>query len=87
MGLLSFRFSRLAKMACHVFCSANLDLFQQAVGSPTSRLYKFQERIKKLTGFTTPVVWARGVFNYDFGLMPWRHEINTVGKSFGCIAD
>ena len=35
--------------------------------------------MKKLTGFTTPVVWARGVFNYDFGLMPWRHEINTVG--------
>ena len=35
--------------------------------------------MKKLTGFTTPLVWARGVFNYDFGLMPWRHEINTVG--------
>jgi 2-acylglycerol O-acyltransferase 2 len=35
--------------------------------------------MKKLTGFTTPVVWARGVFNYDFGLMPWRHEIHTVG--------
>jgi 2-acylglycerol O-acyltransferase 2 len=59
----------------------NSDLFQQAVKSPTSRLYKFQEAIKKLTGFTTPVVWARGVFNYDFGLMPWRHEINTVGIS------
>ena len=57
-----------------------IDLFQQAVKSPTSRLYKFQEGIKKLTGFTTPVVWARGVFNYDFGLMPWRHEINTVGS-------
>jgi 2-acylglycerol O-acyltransferase 2 len=55
------------------------DLFQQAAKSPTSRLYKFQEGIKKLTGFTTPVVWARGVFNYDFGLMPWRHEINTIG--------
>jgi hypothetical protein len=21
-------------------------------------------------------------FNYDFGLMPWRDEINTVGMSF-----
>ena len=57
-----------------------LDLFQQAVRSPTSRVYKFQEAIKKLTGFTTPVVWARGVFNYDFGLMPWRREIHTVGN-------
>lgn len=58
-----------------------VDLFQQAVRTPESRLYKFQEAVKKVTGFTTPVVWARGVFNYDFGLMPWRREINTVGKS------
>jgi hypothetical protein len=62
-----------------VIAKLTADLFQQAVKSPTSRLYKFQEAMKKLTGFTTPVVWARGVFNYDFGLMPWRHEINTVG--------
>ena len=55
------------------------DLFQQAAMSPNSKLYKFQEAIKKLMGFTTPIVWARGVFNYDFGLMPWRHEIHTVG--------
>jgi Diacylglycerol acyltransferase len=38
--------------------------------------------VKKLTGFTIPLVWARGVFNYDFGLMPWRHEINIVGMHF-----
>lgn len=61
------------------------DLFQQAIKSPTSKLYKVQEAIKKLTGFTTPVVWARGVFNYDFGLMPWRHEINTVGTTLAII--
>lgn len=35
-----------------------------------------------MTGFTIPLVWARGVFNYDFGLMPWRHEINIVGRHF-----
>jgi len=64
---------------CVLNVKANrIDLFQQAVKSPDSLLYKFQGAIKKLTGFTTPVVWARGVFNYDFGLMPWRHEINTV---------
>lgn len=58
------------------------DLFQQAVKPPTSRFYKFQEAVKRLTGFTTPLVWARGVFNYDFGLMPWRHQINTVGTFY-----
>ena len=70
---------RLVKMVQPPLLLLIPDLFQQAAKSPTSRLYKFQEGIKKLTGFTTPVVWARGVFNYDFGLMPWRHEINTVG--------
>jgi 2-acylglycerol O-acyltransferase 2 len=63
------------------------DLFQQAVRSPNSWVSKFQEGIKKLTGFTTPLVWARGVFNYDFGLMPWRHEINTVGMYEICFFD
>ena len=57
-----------------------VDLYDQAVKGPDSKMHKFQEAVKKLTGFTTPVVWARGVFNYDFGLMPWRHEINTVGR-------
>jgi 2-acylglycerol O-acyltransferase 2 len=63
------------------FCRSHLDLFQQSVNAPDSLVYKFQEGMKKLTGFTTPLVWARGVFNYDFGLMPWRHEINTVGNA------
>ena len=79
VDLLSFQPYRSAKMVYLLLPLLILDLFQQAAKSPTSRLYKFQEGIKKLTGFTTPVVWARGVFNYDFGLMPWRHEINTVG--------
>jgi hypothetical protein len=38
-----------------------------------------QMAVKKALGFTIPLVHARGVFNYDVGLMPYRHEVNTVG--------
>jgi 2-acylglycerol O-acyltransferase 2/2-acylglycerol O-acyltransferase 1 len=29
-------------------------------------------------GFTIPLFHARGVFNYDVGLMPYRHPLNIV---------
>lgn len=29
-------------------------------------------------GFTVPLFHARGVFNYDVGLMPYRRPINVV---------
>lgn len=40
-----------------------------------------QIAVKKTLGFTVPLIHARGVFNYDVGLLPYRHEINTVGMS------
>ncbi|KAI5783668.1 diacylglycerol acyltransferase-domain-containing protein [Geopyxis carbonaria] len=33
---------------------------------------------KNVLGFTLPLVHARGVFNYDVGLLPYRAEVNTV---------
>jgi hypothetical protein len=44
-----------------------------------SWIRKMQLAAKKTLGFTIPLIHARGVFNYDVGLMPYRHEINTVG--------
>jgi 2-acylglycerol O-acyltransferase 2/2-acylglycerol O-acyltransferase 1 len=34
--------------------------------------------IKKVMGFTIPLFHARGVFNYDVGLMPYRSPVNVV---------
>ena len=54
------------------------DLFEQVESAPSSSLYKVQQAIKKCMGFTVPVVHARGIFNYDFGMIPYRHPIHTV---------
>jgi len=54
------------------------DLYQQVSIESVSFLYKFQQTVKKLMGFTVPLFHARGVFNYDVGLMPYRQAVNVV---------
>ena len=34
--------------------------------------------VKKLLGFTVPLFFARGIFNYDVGIMPYRRPLNVV---------
>lgn len=46
--------------------------------SPTSWVYRLQQLVKRLLGFTTPLPRGRGVFNYSFGLLPYRIPIDTV---------
>lgn len=44
-------------------------------------LLKMQLRLKNLTGFTIPIVNSRSIFNYDFGLLPYRRKVDiVVGK-------
>ncbi len=33
---------------------------------------------KRFMGFTVPLFHARGVFNYDVGLLPYRRPLNIV---------
>ncbi|CCG82856.1 Diacylglycerol O-acyltransferase 1, partial [Taphrina deformans PYCC 5710] len=54
------------------------DIYQQIRNEPGTWLYTFQQLFKKGAGFTVPMFHARGVLNYDFGLMPFRAPINTV---------
>lgn len=61
-----------------VFSFGENDIYEQAENDPGSWLYAFQQTFKKVAGFTLPMFWARGVLNYDFGLMPFRRQINTV---------
>lgn len=41
-------------------------------------MHKFQLLVKKVMGFTVPLFHARGIFNYDVGMMPYRRPINIV---------
>ena len=41
-------------------------------------MHNVQMLAKKLLGFTLPLFHARGVFNYDVGLMPYRRPVNVV---------
>ncbi|CCF55821.1 hypothetical protein KAFR_0A03860 [Kazachstania africana CBS 2517] len=43
-----------------------------------SVLRKVQFWVKENFGFTIPLFYARGLFNYDFGLLPFRHPIHVV---------
>ena len=55
------------------------DLYDVVVGDhkhPTLR--KLQLAMKKGLGWTIPLFHARGVFNYDVGLMPYRRHLDIV---------
>ncbi|CAL9737327.1 diacylglycerol O-acyltransferase 1 [Monosporozyma servazzii] len=43
-----------------------------------SILHKIQFWFKQKLGFTFPIFFARGLFNYDFGLIPFRTPLNVV---------
>jgi 2-acylglycerol O-acyltransferase 2 len=54
------------------------DLYDQFQADSHPTIHKFQLLVKKLLGFTIPLFHARGVFNYDVGLMPYRRPLNIV---------
>ncbi|KAL2312191.1 Diacylglycerol O-acyltransferase [Schizosaccharomyces pombe] len=60
------------------FAFGESDIFEQVDNNPRTRIYKFQEIVKKIAGFTVPFFYGRGLLNKTFGLMPWRKPINIV---------
>ncbi|RMZ82955.1 hypothetical protein DV737_g1754, partial [Chaetothyriales sp. CBS 132003] len=54
------------------------DLYDQVDSVKHPYIHKFQMLVKKAMGFTVPLFHARGIFNYDVGLMPYRHGVNVV---------
>jgi len=54
------------------------DLYDQFHAESHPRIHRFQLLVKKMMGFTIPLFHARGVFNYDVGLMPYRRPLNVV---------
>ena len=57
------------------------DLYDQVDSETHPWIHKTQMIVKKMMGFTIPLFHARGIFNYDVGLMPYRRAVNiVVGK-------
>lgn len=54
------------------------DLFDQLEPDEHPKIHRFQLLVKKFLGFTIPLFHARGIFNYDVGLMPYRRPLNIV---------
>ncbi|XP_006134902.1 2-acylglycerol O-acyltransferase 1 [Pelodiscus sinensis] len=61
-----------------VFSFGENELFKQVENPRGSWLRTLQERLQKIMGFALPVFHARGIFQYSFGLMPYRKPIHTV---------
>ncbi|KAI9808260.1 MAG: hypothetical protein M1825_004717 [Sarcosagium campestre] len=64
-----------------VLCFGENELYDQVSARTHPRMHKFQLIVKNVLGFTVPFFHARGVFNYDAGMMPYRRPLNiVVGK-------
>lgn len=54
------------------------DLYDQIDSEEHPWIHKTQMLVKKMAGFTVPLFHARGIFNYDVGMMPYRRAVNIV---------
>ena len=61
-----------------VFAFGEVNCYNVLNTEEDSTLGKMQLWFKENFGFTIPIFYARGLFNYDFGLLPFRAPINVV---------
>ncbi|GAV29988.1 hypothetical protein PMKS-003494 [Pichia membranifaciens] len=52
--------------------------FEEASKKFKRLVHQFQLFLKNNFGWTLPIVVSRGIFNYDFGILPYRKPINVV---------
>ncbi|KAG7484491.1 hypothetical protein MATL_G00049750 [Megalops atlanticus] len=61
-----------------VFSFGENEVFDQVDNPRGTWLRWIQERLQRAMGVSLPLFHARGVFQYSFGLMPYRKPIHTV---------
>ncbi|KFQ62050.1 2-acylglycerol O-acyltransferase 2 [Pelecanus crispus] len=61
-----------------IFSFGENDLFEQVRTPKGSWLRQLQQRLQKVMGISLPLFHARGIFQYSFGLIPYRRPICTV---------
>ena len=64
-----------------VFSFGENELFDQMTNPAGSPLRWLQDHLQRLMGVALPMFTGRGVFQYSFGLLPYREPIHTVGKT------
>ncbi|XP_019504879.1 PREDICTED: 2-acylglycerol O-acyltransferase 2 [Hipposideros armiger] len=70
-----------------IFSFGENDLYDQVENSDGSWLRWIQNRLQKIMGISLPLFHGRGVFQYTFGLLPYRRPITSVGSSPGGFLD
>ncbi|XP_003375651.1 2-acylglycerol O-acyltransferase 1 [Trichinella spiralis] len=65
-----------------VFSFGENDLYFQWPNPEGSWVRQWQRFSKKILGWSTPLICGRGLFNYTFGLLPYRRPIHTC---FTCL--
>ena len=55
-------------------------LWEQEPNPKGSRLRNFQDASQRLMQFALPLFSARGIFQYNHGLIPYRNPVDTIGK-------
>ncbi|PNJ51218.1 MOGAT2 isoform 3 [Pongo abelii] len=61
-----------------IFSFGENDVFDQISNSSGSWLRCIQNRLQKIMSISLPIFRGRGVFQYSFGLIPYRRPITTV---------
>uniref|UniRef100_UPI0035900FEB 2-acylglycerol O-acyltransferase 2-A-like n=1 Tax=Myxine glutinosa TaxID=7769 RepID=UPI0035900FEB len=61
-----------------VYSFGENNLFEQVPNPHGSLLRRVQDRLQSFMGVAMPLFHARGVFQYSFGLLPYRKPIYTV---------
>ncbi|NXS90562.1 MOGT2 acyltransferase, partial [Jacana jacana] len=61
-----------------IFSFGENDLFEQVKNPKGSWLRQLQHRLQQIMGISLPLFHARGIFQYSFGLIPYRRPIFTV---------
>jgi hypothetical protein len=60
------------------YCFGENNLYEILQPEPNSFGEKVQVWLKRNFGFTLPFFHARGIFNYDFGFLPYREKVTIV---------
>uniref|UniRef100_A0A0N4UX67 diacylglycerol O-acyltransferase n=1 Tax=Enterobius vermicularis TaxID=51028 RepID=A0A0N4UX67_ENTVE len=61
-----------------VYSFGETELYEQVDNPRGSKLRAVQDYFKRHVGFSTPIFNGRGIFNYNFGLLPRRKRIDVV---------
>eukprot|EP00742_Colponemidia_sp_Colp-10_P007381 GILJ01007946.1.p1 GENE.GILJ01007946.1~~GILJ01007946.1.p1 ORF type:complete len:331 (+),score=35.09 GILJ01007946.1:1176-2168(+) len=61
-----------------VFSFGENDLYDQVPNPKGSWLRNFQDRTKRFFGYSLPLFKGRGIFQYDFGVLPYRTPLATI---------